>query len=57
MSDTASMLDVNKMAQNLTGAGLLAELDKRMDADISKPGSAEFAAAFDSLAAAPLPWR
>ena len=48
---------VNKMAQNLTGAGLLAELDRRMDADITKPGSAEFAAAFDSLAAAPLPWR
>lgn len=48
---------VNKMAQNLTGAGLLAELDRRMDADISKPGSAEFSAAFDSLAATPLPWR
>ena len=48
---------VNKMAQNLTGAGLLAELDKRMDADIGKPGSAEFSAAFDSLASAPLPWR
>ena len=46
---------VNKMAQNLTGAGLLAELDKRMDADISKPGSAEFTAAFDSLPATPVP--
>ncbi|MFM9936031.1 MAG: hypothetical protein ACKVOL_07505, partial [Novosphingobium sp.] len=31
--------NVNKMAQNLTGAGLLAELDKRMDADIKRPGS------------------
>lgn len=49
--------NVNKMAQNLTGAGLLAELDRRMDADISKPGSAEFSAAFDTLSAAPLPWR
>ena len=48
---------VNKMAQNLTGAGLLAELDKRMDADISKPGAIEFAAAFDDIAHTPLPWR
>lgn len=48
---------INKMAQNLTGAGLLAELDKRMDADISKPGSTEFTAAFDNLATTPLPWR
>ena len=48
---------VNKMAQNLTGAGLLAELDKRMDADISRPGAVEFAAAFDAITTAPLPWR
>jgi hypothetical protein len=48
---------VNKMTNNLTGAGLLAELDKRMDADIGKPGAVEFSSAFDSVAAAPLPWR
>ena len=48
---------VNKMAQNLTGAGLLAELDRRMDMDISKPGATEFASAFDAITTAPLPWR
>ncbi len=48
---------VNKMTNNLTGAGLLAELDKRMDADIGKPGAVEFSSAFDSIASAPLPWR
>lgn len=46
---------VNKMAQNLTGAGLLAELDRRMDLDISKPGAVEFAAAFDAITGAPPP--
>ena len=45
------------MAQNLTGAGLLAELDRRMDMDISKPGATEFASAFDAITTAPLPWR
>ena len=49
--------NVNKMAQNLTGTGLLAELDKRMDADIGKPGAVEFQAAFDEIAKSPLPWR
>ena len=49
--------NVNKMAQNLTGTGLLAELDKRMDADIGKPGAVEFQAAFDDIAKSPLPWR
>jgi hypothetical protein len=48
---------INKMAQNLTGAGLIAELDRRMDADISKPGAVEFAQAFDAITAAPLPWQ
>ncbi len=48
---------VNKMAQNLTGAGLLAELDRRMDMDISKPGAVEFAAAFDAISNSPLPWQ
>jgi hypothetical protein len=48
---------VNKMAQNLTGAGLLAELDRRMDSDIKKPGSVEFEAAFDGVAASKLPWQ
>lgn len=48
---------VNKMAQNLTGAGLLTELEKRMDADISRPGSVEFSAAFDAITTSPLPWR
>ena len=48
---------VNKMANNLTGAGLLGELDKRMDADITKPGAVEFSAAFDAITTAPLPWR
>lgn len=48
---------VNKMAQNLTGAGLLAELDRRMDLDIKKAGSVEFEAAFDDITKAPLPWR
>ena len=47
----------NKMANNLTGAGLLAELDKRMDADLAKPGAVEFSAAFDAITTAPLPWR
>jgi len=42
--------NVNKMAQNLTGAGLLVELDRRMDAAITKPGSTEFSEAFDALA-------
>lgn len=49
--------NINKMAQSLTGAGLLAELDRRMDADINKPGSVEFSAAFDAITTAPLPWR
>ena len=40
---------VNKMAQNLTGSGLLSELDKRMDADIARPGAIEFAQAFDDM--------
>jgi len=48
---------VNKMAQNLTGAGLLAELDHRMDVDISKPGAVEFDQAFEAIQSAPLPWR
>jgi hypothetical protein len=48
---------VNKMVHKLTGAGLLAELDRRMDVDINRPGSVEFAAAFDAVTAAPLPWR
>ena len=49
--------NVNKMAQNLTGAGLLGELDRRMELDISKPGAVEFAAAFDAITETPLPWR
>ena len=49
--------NVNKMAQRLTGSGLLAELERRMDEDIKRPGSAEFEAAFDAISAAPLPWR
>jgi hypothetical protein len=49
--------NVNKMAQNLTGAGLLGELDKRMEADIKRPGSIEFEAAFDDIASSKLPWR
>jgi hypothetical protein len=48
--------NVNKMAQKLTGAGLLAELDRRMDEDIKRAGSAEFEAAFDAITT-PLPWR
>lgn len=43
---------VNKMVIGLTGEQLLAELDKRMDHDVNTPGSQEFAAAFDSVAAA-----
>ncbi len=48
---------VNKMAQNLTGAGLLGELDRRMDLDVKRPGSMEFEAAFDDVQATKLPWR
>lgn len=48
---------VNKMVQGLTGAGLLAELDRRMDLAMSKPGVKEFEAAFDSLTTSELPWR
>ncbi len=43
---------VNKMVIGLTGEQLLAELDRRMDHDVNTPGSQEFAAAFDSVAAA-----
>ena len=49
--------NVNKMAQNLTGTGLLGELDRRMEMDISKPGAVEFAAAFDAITQTPVPWR
>jgi hypothetical protein len=48
---------VNKMAQNLTGAGLLAELNRRMDQSIKQPGAVEFESAFDAVTATPLPWR
>jgi len=41
---------VNKMVIGLTGAQLQAELDRRMTFAINKPGSVEFAAAFDSIA-------
>jgi hypothetical protein len=40
---------VNKMVVGLTGEQLLAELGRRMDSDISSPGSKEFADAFDSV--------
>lgn len=42
---------VNKMVIGLTGSQLQAELDRRMTYAISKPGSVEFAAAFDSISA------
>ncbi len=48
---TRTAYTVNKMTQNLTGAGLLAELDRRMDLSIKQPGSVEFEAAFDAVAA------
>ena len=48
---------VNKMVQGLTGAGLLAELDRRMDFSIKKPGAVEFEAAFDAIANTALPWQ
>lgn len=48
---------VNKMVIGLTGAGLLAELDKRMDLAMSKAGTQEFANAFDAIKTAALPWR
>ncbi len=38
---------VNKMVIGLTGEGLLAELDRRMDSAVKTPGSVEFAQAFD----------
>lgn len=41
---------VNKMVIGLTGEGLLAELNRRMDEAVKTPGSIEFAAAFDSVA-------
>ncbi|MGQ0456856.1 MAG: hypothetical protein ACT4OU_07325 [Hyphomicrobium sp.] len=40
---------VNKMVIGLTGEGLLAELDRRMDQAVKTPGSVEFAAAFDGV--------
>ena len=40
---------VNKMVIGLTGAGLQAELDRRMQRAITTPGSTEFADAFDSV--------
>lgn len=40
---------VNKMVIGLTGAELLAELDRRMTSDVKTPGSAEFAEAFDAV--------
>lgn len=40
---------VNKMVIGLTGEGLLAELERRMDEAVKTPGSIEFAAAFDSV--------
>lgn len=43
---------VNKMVIGLTGEGLLAELEKRMNEAVLTPGSVEFAAAFDSTATA-----
>lgn len=41
---------VNKMVIGLTGAELLAELDRRMTSDVKTPGSVEFAEAFDAVA-------
>ena len=43
---------VNKMVIGLTGEQLLAELSRRMDADVKSAGSREFAEAFDTAAAA-----
>lgn len=40
---------VNKMVIGLTGEGLLAELDRRMDQAVKTAGSVEFAEAFDSV--------
>ncbi len=40
---------VNKMVIGLNGAGLLAELNRRMDQAVKTPGSIEFAEAFDVL--------
>lgn len=42
---------VNKMVIGLDGAGLLAELDRRMDSAVKTPGSVEFASAFDAVLA------
>ena len=42
---------VNKMVIGLDGAGLLAELDRRMDSAVKTPGSVEFAGAFDAVLA------
>jgi hypothetical protein len=52
---------VNKMVIGLDGAGLLAELDRRMDNSIKQPGAQEFLEAFDGLKSAAvdeqLPWQ
>jgi hypothetical protein len=40
---------VNKMVIGLTGEQLLAELDRRMEADVKSAGSQEFADAFDTV--------
>lgn len=40
---------VNKMVKGLTGKGLLAELNRRMDYSVKTKGSLEFIAAFESV--------
>jgi hypothetical protein len=50
----------NTIVRGKTAAELLAALDSRMDANMKKPGSVEFAAVFDELGsteAERLPWR
>lgn len=42
---------VNKMVIGLTGEGLLAELDRRMNESVKTQGSVEFAQAFDEVVA------
>lgn len=48
---------VNKMVIGLTGAGLLTELDRRMDLAMTKPGVKEFEDAFDAVKTTALPWQ
>jgi hypothetical protein len=47
----------NSIVRGRTGAELLVEIDKRMDVAVERPGSVEFARAFEAAAGGPAPGR